>query len=155
MTWMYGTYRDALLRSPGRAACVIGSDDADTAKAALIFRVSACCERSLYGKAHRPMMPFAATDLLGCVAAAAVLATFSLREMRALRSMAIVNNLLFAAYAYFAGPGPVLLLHMLLLSLNAVRFYQTVQRDRGRRVLAPLSARWPRRSVQPRALNGA
>lgn len=83
------------------------------------------------------MTPLGTTDLLGYVAAATVLATFSLREMRALRLMAIVSNLLFAAYAYSAGLGPVLLLHMLLLPLNAVRFYQSVQLDPGRRLSVP------------------
>lgn len=66
------------------------------------------------------------TDLLGYAAAVAVLVTFALREMFALRFMAIVSNVLFVCYAYRAGLAPILVLHILLLPLNVLRLRQSL-----------------------------
>ncbi len=60
-------------------------------------------------------------DLIGYLASALVLATFSMRGMRALRCMAIASNLAFIAYAALAGLAPVLVLHLLLLPVNVQR----------------------------------
>lgn len=62
-----------------------------------------------------------AHDALGYLAAALVLATFCMRDMTALRCMAIVSNLAFIAYGALADLGPVLLLHLLLLPVNLQR----------------------------------
>lgn len=69
-------------------------------------------------------MDLSFTDLLGYAAAGLVLATFSFRSITALRSVAIVSNLLFIAYAAFAHLLPVLVLHALLLPLNLLRLRQ-------------------------------
>ena len=66
------------------------------------------------------------TDLLGYAAAGLVLATFSARSLATLRALAIVSNLLFIAYAACAGLPPVLVLHALLLPLNAIRLRQAL-----------------------------
>lgn len=60
-------------------------------------------------------------DALGFVAAGAVLATFSVRSITALRTVAIISNLLFIAYAACANLSPILALHALLLPLNMWR----------------------------------
>ena len=66
------------------------------------------------------------TALLGYAAAGLVLATFSVRSITALRSVAIASNLLFIAYAAFASLLPVLVLHAVLLPLNLLRLRQAL-----------------------------
>ncbi len=69
-------------------------------------------------------------ELLGYGAAGLVLATFSVRSMTALRAMAIASNLLFIGYAALADLRPVaLLLHALLLPLNALRLAQAMREN--------------------------
>jgi len=63
-------------------------------------------------------------DLLGYAAAGLVLITFLAQSMTALRAIAIASNMMFIAYALVAGLPPVLLLHALLLPLNAWRLWQ-------------------------------
>ena len=60
-------------------------------------------------------------DLIGYLASALVLATFCMRDMVALRCVAIASNLAFVTYGGLADLGPVLLLHLLLLPVNALR----------------------------------
>jgi hypothetical protein len=66
-------------------------------------------------------------DGLGWLAAALVLATFCMHNMVALRLTAMASNLAFIAYGASAGIDPVLMLHMLLLPLNAWRLTQARQ----------------------------
>ena len=61
------------------------------------------------------------TEPIGYLASALVLATFSMRDMAALRWMAIASNLAFIGYGSLADVGPVLVLHLLLLPLNLAR----------------------------------
>jgi hypothetical protein len=61
------------------------------------------------------------TEPLGYLASALVLATFCMRDMKALRCMAIASNLAFIAYALLADLAPVLVLHLLLLPVNVQR----------------------------------
>jgi CRP/FNR family transcriptional regulator, cyclic AMP receptor protein len=63
-------------------------------------------------------------DLLGYGASAAVLATFCMSTMIPLRIMALVSNVLFAAYGYVDHLYPVFLLHAVLLPINAYRLKQ-------------------------------
>lgn len=70
-------------------------------------------------------------DLLGYVAAALVLLAFSLHSLVALRSVAIVSNLTFMAYAGVAHLHPVLVLHAALLPINLWRLWQCVRLTRG------------------------
>jgi hypothetical protein len=81
------------------------------------------------------------TEPLGYLASALVLATFCMRDMRALRCVAIASNVAFIAYGAMADVGPVLLLHLLLLPVN-------VWRLAGRRASAPTAL--PQRRAQPR-----
>ena len=64
------------------------------------------------------------TDLIGYIASALVLATFYMRSMRTLRCVALASNLAFIGYACLAHLIPVLVLHTLLLLLNAFRLLQ-------------------------------
>lgn len=61
------------------------------------------------------------TDLLGYAASIAVLATFLMPTMLPLRLVAILSNILFLFYGYFAHIPPVLFLHVTLLPINVVR----------------------------------
>lgn len=74
-----------------------------------------------------------AIDLIGYLASALVLATFCMRDMVALRCMAIASNLAFIAYGGLADLGPVLLLHLLLLPVNALRLrgWRALRGDRS------------------------
>jgi hypothetical protein len=60
-------------------------------------------------------------DALGYAASLAVLATFLMRSMVSLRLVAILSNILFVTYGYFAHIHPVLLLHLLLFPINLAR----------------------------------
>ena len=66
------------------------------------------------------------TEALGYVAAGLVLGTFASRSIVTLRSLAIVSNLMFIAYAACANLPPVLMLHALLLPLNFVRLCEAI-----------------------------
>ena len=68
-------------------------------------------------------------DAIGFAAAGLVLATFCMRSMGALRWVAIASNLIFIAYGYFGNLAPVLLLHALLLPVNAYRLTQLCWAD--------------------------
>ena len=61
---------------------------------------------------------------VGYLASLLVLATFCMRDMVALRAVAIASNLAFIAYSGLADIGPVLLLHALLLPVNVVRLLE-------------------------------
>jgi hypothetical protein len=67
---------------------------------------------------------------MGYAAAGLVLATFSARSLTTLRALAIASNLLFIAYAACAGLAPVLVLHALLLPLNAIRLRQALTEEK-------------------------
>lgn len=58
------------------------------------------------------------TDWLGYLASLLVLATFCMRDMAALRVLAIASNVAFIGYAALAHINPVLVLHAVLLPLN-------------------------------------
>jgi hypothetical protein len=64
------------------------------------------------------------TDGVGFAAAGLVLVTFCMRSMSALRWVAIASNVAFIAYGYLGSLAPVLLLHALLLPVNAYRLAQ-------------------------------
>lgn len=57
-------------------------------------------------------------DLVGLLAAACVLATFSMQSMMALRAFAIASNVLFIVYGAAAQLMPIVLLHAILLPIN-------------------------------------
>ena len=63
-------------------------------------------------------------DAVGYLVAGLVLATFCMRSMRSLRLVALASNLAFIAYGYLGNLTPVLVLHALLLPVNACRLMQ-------------------------------
>jgi hypothetical protein len=67
-------------------------------------------------------------DWLGWAASALVLATFCMQGMVALRLTALASNVAFIGYGASAGIDPVLMLHTLLLPLNAWRLAQSQPR---------------------------
>ena len=67
-----------------------------------------------------------AVDALGYLAASLVLATFCAKKMAPLRALAIISNIAFVAYAFFAGLEPILLLHSLMLPMNILRLREAV-----------------------------
>jgi hypothetical protein len=66
----------------------------------------------------------AASEVIGFIASALVLATFAMKEMRLLRATAIFSNITFIVYAAVNGLLPVLALHLLLLPLNIRRLME-------------------------------
>ena len=89
------------------------------------------------------------TEMMGYAAAALVLATFSVRDIVTLRCLAIASNLMFIAYAASAALPPVLILHALLLPLNALRLSQALQPSRNHGPKDTGECRWPRDGSQP------
>ena len=63
-------------------------------------------------------------DILGYAASAAVLATFCMSTMIPLRILALGSNVLFMAYGYVDHLYPVLVLHVILFPVNALRLVQ-------------------------------
>lgn len=66
-------------------------------------------------------------DCLGLVAGAAVLTTFLMRTMQALRSVALLSNVLFVTYGLSADVYPIALLHAILLPINAIKLRALLQ----------------------------
>ncbi len=92
-------------------------------------------------------------DLLDYLASALVLATFGMRDMRALRLTAIASNLAFIGYGVAAGIEPVLMLHVLLLPLNLRRLREIARTGEAGRAL-PTIRRWqpnPEVTAKPRS----
>jgi len=63
-------------------------------------------------------------EILGYAASAAVFATFCMRGMIPLRSVALGSNVLFVAYGAVNHIYPVLVLHTVLIPINAIRLLQ-------------------------------
>jgi hypothetical protein len=62
--------------------------------------------------------------LLGYAASASVLLTFCMTTMMPLRIVALVSNVLFAAFGGLAGIYPVMILHLVLFPVNVIRLMQ-------------------------------
>ena len=63
-------------------------------------------------------------DFLGYAASATVLATFCMSTMIPLRITALVSNILFGVFGAWAHIYPVMILHLILFPVNAVRLVQ-------------------------------
>lgn len=63
-------------------------------------------------------------EVLGYAASVAVLSSFCMSTMIPLRAFALASNVLFILYGYFGGLYPVLILHAMLLPVNAYRLVQ-------------------------------
>jgi CRP/FNR family cyclic AMP-dependent transcriptional regulator len=68
-----------------------------------------------------------AGELFGYLAAVLVFMTFYMKTMVPLRMIGICSNVAFIAYAYHGGLYPVLILHGILLPLNALRLREMLQ----------------------------
>jgi hypothetical protein len=69
-------------------------------------------------------LQMAPQDLVGWVASGLVLATFCAKRMATLRVLAIASNLAFVGYAYPAHLWPIVVLHSIMLPINAARLYE-------------------------------
>jgi hypothetical protein len=65
-------------------------------------------------------------ELVGFAAALAVLTSFCMSSITALRSFAILSNVLFITYGAIGSVYPVLFLHAVLLPVNLIKLHQTV-----------------------------
>jgi hypothetical protein len=68
-------------------------------------------------------------ELVGYLASALVFATFCVKAMMPLRFIAIASNVAFMIYGYLGGMMPILLLHAVLLPLNAGRLSQALRSE--------------------------
>lgn len=68
-----------------------------------------------------------ATELAGYLAAFLVFLTFYMKTMVPLRVVGICSNCIFITYAYLGGLHPVLVLHLILLPLNALRLREMLR----------------------------
>ena len=66
-------------------------------------------------------------EILGYVGAGFNVATYSMRTMVPLRIFAIISNAIFITYAALAGVYPILILHSVLLPLNAYRLREMLK----------------------------
>jgi hypothetical protein len=80
-------------------------------------------------------------DIIGYLAAGLVLATFCTRSMSSLRLIALVSNVAFITYGYFADLTPVLILHTILLPVNAYRLRQLYWSELSSKVREPEAGR--------------
>lgn len=64
------------------------------------------------------------TEIVGWLAAALTLATFSMKTMIWLRGVAIGSNCAFIVYSLISSQYPILILHSIMLPFNSVRLYQ-------------------------------
>ena len=70
------------------------------------------------------------SSAIGVVASALVLAAFGMKDMVNLRIVAICSNIAFITYAVMLNLPPILILHVILLPLNALRLAQELQSRR-------------------------
>ena len=63
-------------------------------------------------------------DFLGFAAALSVLASFSMSTILALRTLALLSNVLFILYGLCAHIYPVLILHIILLPINLAKLHR-------------------------------
>ena len=82
---------------------------------------------------HLPMDLAAVSwiDLLGYAASLLVLTTFCMSTMLRLRWVAIGSNVLFILFGYFGHIYPVMILHVILLPVNAIRLAQIYRLGRS------------------------
>jgi hypothetical protein len=64
-------------------------------------------------------------DFLGFAAALSVLASFSMSTILALRTLALLSNVLFIFYGLCAHIHPVLILHIILFPINLIKLSRT------------------------------
>jgi hypothetical protein len=70
-----------------------------------------------------------ASDAIGYLASALVLAAFCMREMIPLRAVAVCSNIAFLIYGLALGLVPVWLLHAVLLPINSWRLWEGISQS--------------------------
>jgi hypothetical protein len=88
--------------------------------AAVAAAVAVIAPASAFAAGWFQIMP-AISEANGFVASILVLTTFTMTDMRTLRIVAIFSNVAFIAYSALEWLPPVLILHLTLLPLNALR----------------------------------
>ena len=88
------------------------------------------------------------TDITGYVASALVLLTFMTKDMRLLRTVAILSNIAFIAYGALGSLAPVLCLHLLLLPLNLHRLKELLRAEPATSVSASYPPQRPSWAAQ-------
>jgi hypothetical protein len=78
-------------------------------------------------------------DFLGFAAALSVLASFCMTTIVALRTVALLSNVLFILYGLLAHIYPVFFLHTVLLPINLVKLHRIHTQGRER---ARLGSKW-------------
>jgi hypothetical protein len=68
-------------------------------------------------------------ELVGWLAAGSMIATFSSKKKVTLRGFAVASNLLFILYGMSAQLFPILVLHLILLPINLVKFLNMKNRQ--------------------------
>jgi hypothetical protein len=93
-------------------------------------------------------------ELIGYLGAALVIATYSMRTMVPLRIAGIASNVAFIVYGYLAGVYPALLLHVVLLPLNAWRLHEMLKliREVSAAATGDLSMDWLKPFMDKRRL---
>jgi CRP/FNR family transcriptional regulator, cyclic AMP receptor protein len=66
-------------------------------------------------------------DAIGYIASGLVLTAFYMKDMAALRVIALCSNFAFIAYGLALGLTPIWLLHALLVPVNGCRLIETVR----------------------------
>ncbi len=77
-------------------------------------------------------------ELVGYIASALVVLTFTMNDMRSLRVAAVSSNVAFLAYGFSLDLGPVVSLHAILLPLNLWRLARS--RSNARDIVARIGA---------------
>ncbi len=67
------------------------------------------------------------SDGIGYVASALVLLTFVMKEIRALRAVALLSNVAFVTFGLTHGIMPIVYLHSILFPVNVIRLRQTMR----------------------------
>jgi hypothetical protein len=70
------------------------------------------------------------SEATGFLASALVFITFTMKDVRLLRIMAVFSNIAFIAYGILSWLPPIFILHLLLLPLNLVRLMEIQTKPR-------------------------
>jgi hypothetical protein len=80
-------------------------------------------------------------DFIGFSAAFSVLASFCMTTIVALRTLALLSNVLFILYGLCAHIYPVLVLHIILLPINLIKLHRIKPNLTHARAVSSLSSR--------------
>jgi hypothetical protein len=98
-----------------------------------------------------------ASDAIGYLASALVLAAFCMREMIPLRAVAVCSNIAFLIYGLALGLVPVWLLHAVLMPINCWRLWEGISQSlhHGTTLARHSSASGPERMARATVWNPA